>query len=489
MKTREGCLVKEIVANVFLSHKKINKLTLLDYIHNHTKASVPELASVLSVSDRSIKTLIQELQHDILVKVQQNPLHFKNSFYFLDKFTLEDYYHLRKQLELEYYTSSPLLQFFQELIEHRKMSIYDLAERISYSESHTYRLSRKLNDFFAASIFDLAIDEKDYTLELIGEEIEIRLLNYYFYLHIFGDLQWPFQSIPHDYSVVVAKEKDKFLIGNNSNANWTRFEIFITIWKNSMLNNNFIGAVSSDLLRLDEEFKQLIDFSELELFNLNRLSSHSANEKAFFHVLLIYLFPELVSEADKVTLGKKFFEECHDVQMVQHASFLCKKVLQDYNLSQQNFFSLLYETTVLGLLFQDAGLWKFDSLLTHYEASSDFHYPQISDWIAASFGDVFSDTVLFEFCYYLYQIITSYNLHQQAKQLMIYTGFFLYPEMKQIVDRTLTMFYAKHLITFTNNIQDAEIIISDIPHTQIDTPHFLITDIKDLAVWKLLGKF
>lgn len=476
--------MKKQLSQLFLSAKQIRKLTILELLYRERRLTLSHLAALLHTSLRTTKNLINEVTRELTEKFAAAPLGFENNSYLFQTDTPADrYFHWTEQLERDYYADSPTLMVFQEIIELRRVSIYDLAVKINYSISHTYHLVKKINDFLRAFHYDVFITEHDYTVAVTGSELEIRLLNYYIYINVFDPAQWPFKSLREPALPRSSREKCPALPATISPAMAHRLTIFLTVWQIAYNHQCYLAAPAAAITALTDRLAESLSFPPLTALSPD--SRQLSAEQPYYQLLLTFLFPILLSAEQKLAIGRAFLAaEQNNLYLNKAAALLALLSPPAADTSAD----LMYDIVSGSVLFKELQLWKFigSELYPYPEANRP---RDLQRQVKQIYGGCLDKRQLAEFVEYLGRILISYNLKAAAYTLHVYTGFYRRPELKSIIDRSLMIVYDRQSVNIVDDIRAADVIISDVTHALPHKDHFLLSDINDMGVWKELGNF
>lgn len=80
-----------------------------------------------------------------------------------------------------------------DLYNHGEQSIEEMCDRLFISRSSVYRAASQINDFFSET--DLNLKMITAPVEVIGDEIDVRLAAPFLISHYYPELEWPFKLI------------------------------------------------------------------------------------------------------------------------------------------------------------------------------------------------------------------------------------------------------------------------------------------------------
>lgn len=283
---------------LFLSKNQNNKLKILLMLIEKSRINMAMLEATLEITTRIGRNLLEELRVEI-ANVNNDPLfqliNEDKVYYLGPEFDSKKYTYLYNSIKKRYFNSSASYVVLLFFLEKRKSSIAEVAMELMYSQSYSYKLIDLVNDIFVEAGLTIQLEKYDSGVELVGEEIEIRLFHYCSVIYIYNNLEWPFNYFSRKkverIQNYVNYHNTKMLSENNQ----LKRSIIDTIYLQSIHNGKIITAFEKDSVEIYELFEQSFNSVTLSQYIQHNSSLSAAEAKSeirHLYFFINYVIPE-----------------------------------------------------------------------------------------------------------------------------------------------------------------------------------------------------
>lgn len=267
---------------------------------------IVEIEQSLGLLKRETRELTQSLVQDInkiFKKLSCNKLLVhRNHLTFNPPITEEQYVEFLDRIKEMYLFNSSLYKLLMFVLAKRKFTIIEVANFLSYSESHSYKILNKLKKLFNLLQTNINLNkEKQGYFTIIGEQSSIRLLHYFSIILVFRTHQWPFINISEQEVMEIQKYINYKSYNELSPLNKKKSDYLIAIYKNALNTGNTVSFLADDVVALGE---CIIKNNEKNLYFNHLKKEKITNEIIRFSFLSNYFTQELLTVSDKEKLGK-----------------------------------------------------------------------------------------------------------------------------------------------------------------------------------------
>ncbi|WP_176271510.1 helix-turn-helix domain-containing protein, partial [Enterococcus sp. 7E2_DIV0204] len=456
---------------------------------------ISSLAKEYDLTERSLKKILLELTNEIsesnnntFVELISTPLNFVLYNHTKDDAVELD---LLNYLKLEYFSTSSKYAAFKYIMEYRECTISKMAEGLAYSISYLYKLINKLNRIFKELLLDTSIQlYARKTIRLIGPEHEIRLLHYYFTVKIFLDDGWPLVSISEQQILENQKYIKNDDYGHLSILGKKKANLFIGISLNSMQRGKFLpefnewisgGKEILAVFSVEESLKSMRIF-----YHTNYQKNMKKVDSEIFLLSMFSLFslPEILYSHDKMRIADKLIQI--DNKVIKNTKKIVTIITKNKNLSLEKKKLIFFESIVIiiNMLFFD--IWKsYNQVNTSQLSTTTDELFQLLIGMCKSIPVQALPICLKE----LQILVDSYAIYEEKKVIQIYIETCENIIVKSRISNYISVTYSNAACVLTENIGDADIIITDavpVNHAYKGKVIFF-SDIDSIDNWKRLG--
>lgn len=488
-------LLPENVLRLFFSEIQLQKLLIIHDLHNYG-IQVTVLERKLKVSKKKVKRAINSLQLDIADYNDQNKKELllivdKNVVHLSKNVKDEDYVQLLQYIREKYLLSSSLYNSLLFVLEQRKFTVMELANNLSYSESYTYKLLKKIESFFL--IMDLGVSilkKSDKILCLSGEEVVIRLLHYLMINIISSKNSWYFQTISELQIETIHSFVNSKRIKTFSPSNLKRVNIIMAVYEVAIRK----GYVSAELPDSVKSVGRILNKEKELPMYLTYLQKRELGEIGGLHDELIqlafilnYFTRELRTKNEKIVLGKELVNNNRN-KIINPCVLLINQICEKYTLTEESYFLLVYSICNHFIVIHYLKLYKFmkfDKFQLRNEKTEKFIKSAIKKSFSKYYKEPSFDKLVFNFT----KIIMGYVKLNKDIPVGVYVEFQRRPEYKSVVENALIHNYSANALKLVNNYKDADIIISDNYVVKTNQEYFYFRDVFDKVAWNKLGAY
>lgn len=485
----------EEICSLFLTKIQVQKLTIIYEMHSN-KLQLFEIESFLNEPRKKIKRVVESLKLDIseysrINKKRCSLIVEKEKVYFSPDLCDEEFVNLKSFLQEEYLRASGAYRGLLYILEKRCFSITKLAKHLSYSESYTYKIMKKIKEFLIVMDLEIFISKKNETiLQLLGDEVSIRLLHYLTIHYVSANEKWWFhtihkQRIDTEYSFMNSNRIKKL-----SKSNLQRVHIIFAIYEIAIKK----GCLSKDLPNSVVHLGKIIN-KEKELSKyLNDLNKKRAVKTNNLHVevlqfasLLNYFTQELRTKEEKINIGKEIVNN-ESNEIAKPCISLLKQVCKKYTMSKDIYYILAYQLCNRLIVIHHLNYFKFmkfNKCQVLKGETEKFICSIVEESLKEYCSEESYQNLLLSFT----QVVLSYLTLSSGESLKIYIEFHRNPECKVIIENILIYNYRKQVLRIVDDFNEADIVISDTFIPGDKEKFFYFHDVFDRTAWYNLGTY
>ncbi|MGC3749204.1 helix-turn-helix domain-containing protein [Enterococcus faecalis] len=359
-------MLPENILRLFFSDLQFQKLLIIHYLHN-TTLQVPVLEKELKVSKKKVKRAINSIQLDIIDYNDKNRKELlliadKNVVHLSKNIKDEDYVQLLQYIREKYLLSSSLYNSLLFTLEKRNFTVMELANKLSYSESYTYKLVKKIEKFFLLMDLGISILKKsDKILCLSGDEVVMRLLHYLLINIISSEKNWYFQTISKSQIETIHSFVNSKRVKHFSPSNLKKVNIIMAVYEVA-IRNGYVSAELPDSVRsvgriLNKEKELPMYLTYLQKRELGEIGG-LYDELIQLAFILNYFTRELRTKNEKIVLGKELVNNNRN-KIINPCILLINQICEKYTLTEESYFLLVYSICNHFIVIHYLKLYKF----------------------------------------------------------------------------------------------------------------------------------
>lgn len=404
--------------------------------------------------------------------------------------------HVIDTLCLSYVSVSPEYLILAAASAKNYDTLESLAQSISLSPSYTYKNLNKLNKYLSHFKVKIAFGGSSKTNNLYGSEVNVRFFLCYLYWNILRGLSWPFRKSPDYFKHLPIPIQTKL-----APSQLTRLRYFqnITYWrvlslqKKITLNEDFVSyliildAVNPTSFTL--EFDNLLTSEELVV------------EQYYFAFLSRFFIADIDTKEMKVRAAQLFLAS--QLPLSQSCQQLLDLLRSTYSLTMNDEeYHTFYYHLMLALLYIKyigndykpfvEGIESLASLDIENQNFANIEKELRLFTINFFENDLFFDTkvasgLINHMANLLFYIIDASKKNKPLKIFCQYSkNFYTVDEIKN----SLSSIFSSSDISFTDNVQQADIVISDSYEGDIPNHNFFyFATPYDPQTWNSLSQF
>ena len=453
----------------FISPAEEKKLEIFKVVCNSNGVTLVQLSEVLNIPQKSLQKYIYFLNEDLQL-LSPHLLLSKNHYnqYFVDR--AEDDEPFYAKLMYHYLLNSTQYTLIHYLIGRPQMTLTQLCLDLHVSQSHMYRLIKKINQLLDKFQIQIRTDLNN-RIVLAGKELDIRIFTYSFLTQSAPADLWLLPSVSHknveEFTAFFAVSHFDPLTKNKLAAFWQAV-VSRTIQKKYLpaIPEKYMGLMNFYCFLPEEILESL--FLSADYASEKTLQSEYLYLNFFLHVFLPGVIPQAKNQAiiqeikhsdtDLVRFFTAMIKNWHDTfapsQEVAEFEKLLSSCLLVFNLS-----------IIIGIDLLE--VWQLEhQLLTENTPSKDKTYEAICNLLLTHverypFADLdkeyFEQTQLPYLAHLLY-LETQMNT---PPTVSIYIQTTIQYRTKQMIETRIRSIYSKASVTFVNQMEAADLLITD----------------------------
>ncbi|HAP3559836.1 helix-turn-helix domain-containing protein [Enterococcus faecalis] len=457
-----------VVYNLYPRGKQMNEL------ENLCQVSKNELKRVLKVLDEEVKSLhfFDKVNNIIVVK--------DKFVSFNSEINEATYTMLLMQLRKKYLLSSSVYKALLFVLEQRYFCLQELADHLFYSDSYTYKIIKRLKNFFYYLETDLKlvkVNKSDLYLE--GRESSKIIFHYLLVMLVSHENDWVFQDSEKE--VVLSYQPTKILDSLEllSDCNRDKILNLLAIYKITSHVKDPLFCLSKNIIEIGE----LMDNDGEFPFYINQTIDVLNDDRNLHFLFMVHYFiQELRDRNQKILVGKNY-TTLEKNEIIQTCMYFLEDIKQNFSISQDCYYELLYTLCKRLVVVHHLGLhqFMFERHTVEFKGVVDRRVEVLFDKYFYGYQNERSYAKL---KYSLIPLVTSYVKLAVEQPLKIYVEFQHHSEDRMIVVNALKHRYSTKILEIVESYELADIIISDTPSISFkEKTYFLIRHALDPHTW------
>lgn len=457
-----------VVYNLYPRGKQMNEL------ENLCQISKNELKRVLKVLDEEVKSLhfFDKVNNIIVVK--------DKFVSFNSEINEATYTMLLMQLRKKYLLSSSVYKALLFVLEQRYFCLQELADHLFYSDSYTYKIIKRLKNFFYYLETDLKlvkVNKSDLYLE--GRESSKIIFHYLLVMLVSHENDWVFQDSEKE--VVLSYQPTKILDSLEllSDCNRDKILNLLAIYKITSHVKDPLFCLSKNIIEIGE----LMDNDGEFPFYINQTVDVLNDDRNLHFLFMVHYFiQELRDRNQKILVGKNY-TTLEKNEIIQTCMYFLEDIKQNFSISQDCYYELLYTLCKRLVVVHHLGLhqFMFERHTVEFKGVVDRRVEVLFDKYFYGYQNERSYAKL---KYSLIPLVTSYVKLAVEQPLKIYVEFQHHSEDRMIVVNALKHRYSTKILEIVESYELADIIISDTPSISFkEKTYFLIRHALDPHTW------
>ncbi|EGS7941961.1 hypothetical protein I4L62_002717, partial [Enterococcus faecalis] len=457
-----------VVYNLYPRGKQMNEL------ENLCQVSKNELKRVLKVLDEEVKSLhfFDKVNNIIVVK--------DKFVSFNSEINEATYTMLLMQLRKKYLLSSSVYKALLFVLEQRYFCLQELADHLFYSDSYTYKIIKRLKNFFYYLETDLKlvkVNKSDLYLE--GRESSKIIFHYLLVMLVSHENDWVFQDSEKE--VVLSYQPTKILDSLEllSDCNRDKILNLLAIYKITSHVKDPLFCLSKNIIEIGE----LMDNDGEFPFYINQTVDVLNDDRNLHFLFMVHYFiQELRDRNQKILVGKNY-TTLEKNEIIQTCMYFLEDIKQNFSISQDCYYELLYTLCKRLVVVHHLGLhqFMFERHTVEFKGVVDRRVEVLFDKYFYGYQNERSYAKL---KYSLIPLVTSYVKLAVEQPLKIYVEFQHHSEDRMIVVNALKHRYSTKILEIVESYELADIIISDTPSISFkEKTYFLIRHALDPHTW------
>ncbi|MEX1530287.1 helix-turn-helix domain-containing protein [Enterococcus sp. C73] len=457
-----------VVYNLYPRGKQMNEL------ENLCQVSKNELKRVLKVLDEEVKSLhfFDKVNNIIVVK--------DKFVSFNSEINEATYTMLLMQLRKKYLLSSSVYKALLFVLEQRYFCLQELADHLFYSDSYTYKIIKRLKNFFYYLETDLKlvkVNKSDLYIE--GRESSKIIFHYLLVMLVSHGNDWVFQDSEKEALLSYQPPKILDSLELLSDCNRDKILNILAIYKITSHVKDPLLCLSKNIIEIGE----LMDNDGEFPFYINQtVDVFNDDRNIHFLFMVHYFIQELRDRNQKILVGKNY-TTLEENEIIQMCMYFLEDIKQNFSISQDCYYELLYTLCKRLVVVHHLGLhqFMFERHTVEFKGVVDRRVEVLFDKYFYGYQNERSYAKL---KYSLIPLVTSYVKLAVEQPLKIYVEFQHHSEDRMIVVNALKHRYSTKILEIVESYELADIIISDTPSTSFkEKTYFLIRHALDPHTW------
>lgn len=457
-----------VVYNLYPRGKQMNEL------ENLCQVSKNELKRVLKVLDEEVKSLhfFDKVNNIIVVK--------DKFVSFNSEINEATYTMLLMQLRKKYLLSSSVYKALLFVLEQRYFCLQELADHLFYSDSYTYKIIKRLKNFFYYLETDLKlvkVNKSDLYIE--GRESSKIIFHYLLVMLVSHGNDWVFQDSEKEALLSYQPPKILDSLELLSDCNRDKILNILAIYKITSHVKDPLLCLSKNIIEIGE----LMDNDGEFPFYINQTDDVFNDDRNIHFLFMVHYFiQELRDRSQKILVGKNY-TTLEENEIIQTCMYFLEDIKQNFSISQDCYYELIYTLCKRLVVVHHLGLhqFMFERHTVEFKGVVDRRVEVLFDKYFYGYQNERSYAKL---KYSLIPLVTSYVKLAVEQPLKIYVEFQHHSEDRMIVVNALKHRYSTKILEIVERYELADIIISDTPSTSFkEKTYFLIRHALDPHTW------
>lgn len=457
-----------VVYNLYPRGKQMNDL------ENLCQVSKNELKRVLKVLDEEVKSLHFFDKVDNIIVVKDKFVSFSSE---INEAT---YTMLLMQLRKKYLLSSSVYKALLFVLEQRYFCLQELADHLFYSDSYTYKIIKRLKNFFYYLETDLKlvkVNKSDLYME--GSESSKIIFHYLLVMLVSHGNDWVFQDSEKEVPLSYQPPKILDSLELLSDCNRDKILNLLAIYKITSHVKDPLFCLSKNIIEIGE----LMDNDGEFPFYINQTVDVLNDDRNLHFLFMVHYFiQELRDRNQKILVGKNY-TTLEKNEIIQTCMYFLEDIKQNFSISQDCYYELLYTLCKRLVVVHHLGLhqFMFERHTVEFKGVVDRRVEVLFDKYFYGYQNERSYAKL---KYSLIPLVTSYVKLAVEQPLKIYVEFQHHSEDRMIVVNALKHRYSTKILEIVESYELADIIISDTPSISFkEKTYFLIRHALDPHTW------
>lgn len=457
-----------VVYNLYPRGKQMNEL------ENLCQVSKNELKRVLKVLDEEVKSLhfFDKVNNIIVVK--------DKFVSFNSEINEATYTMLLMQLRKKYLLSSGVYKALLFVLEQRYFCLQELADHLFYSDSYTYKIIKRLKNFFYYLETDLKlvkVNKSDLYIE--GRESSKIIFHYLLVMLVSHGNDWVFQDSEKEALLSYQPPKILDSLELLSDCNRDKILNILAIYKITSHVKDPLLCLSKNIIEIGE----LMDNDGEFPFYINQTVDVFNDDRNIHFLFMVHYFIQELRDRRQKTLVGKNYTTLEENEIIQTCMYFLEDIKQNFSISQDCYYELLYTLCKRLVVVHHLGLhqFMFERHTVEFKGVVDRRVEVLFDKYFYGYQNERSYAKL---KYSLIPLVTSYVKLAVEQPLKIYVEFQHHSEDRMIVVNALKHRYSTKILEIVERYELADIIISDTPSTSFkEKTYFLIRHALDPHTW------
>ncbi|MFG5477748.1 helix-turn-helix domain-containing protein [Enterococcus faecalis] len=464
--TQLKCLI--VVYNLYPKGKQMNELENLCQVSKH------ELKRVLKILNEEAESLQSFDKVNNIIVVNDKFISFNSE---INEAT---YTMLLMELRKKYLLSSSVYKALLFVLEQRYFCLQELADHLFYSDSYTYKIMKRLKNFFYYLETDLRLVKVNKSkIYIEGSESSKIIFHYLLVMLVSHGNDWVFQDSEKE--VLLSCQPPKILdkLELLTNCNRDKILNILAIYKITSHANESLLYLPKNIVEMGEVMDNDGEFP----FYINQTVDVLNDDRNIHFLFMVHYFiQELRDRNQKILVGKNY-TTLEENEIIQTCMYFLEDIKQNFSISQDCYYELLYTLCKRLVVVHHLRLhqFMFERHTVEFKGVVDRCVEVLFDKYFYSYQNERSYAKL---KYSLIPLVTSYVKLAVEQPLKIYVEFQHHSEDRMIVVNALKHRYSTKILEIVERYELADIIISDTPSTSFkEKTYFLIRHALDPHTW------
>ncbi len=405
------------------------------------------------------------------------------------------------KLRLTYLKTSINFKIMEALLQNKFSTTEELANKLYLSSSYLYKHLKEIK--IILSEFNIGINfraSSSHNSNLECSELQLRFFMVYIFWSLFKGIEWPFEKIPKD--IFDYYEQDNIFsdIKESSKKERLRYLVAISFWRSNK-KNEFV-SLEDDLVKIIEVFTVYKDISRPFIRSINGYNSSVYQQEILsFNFLARMVMGNIDNDNNRLNISKGLLQL--EVPIIKYCSNLLDAIIEDFDLVMRDEEKLLnFYYIVLCHLYtyyigvSDKKYLNHSMDIDHIKIHKNYEFNSKNEDIKNFYKRYVSSCSLKEFIpnkkfsLLLESLVYFIIDNNKKKKIKIFVNFSRIIAGEDFIKHKILDMFGTDNITFTLNILNADIIISDCYEGNVPQNNcFYIEELYDLGIWKNLFDF
>lgn len=456
----------------FLQASKKNQLKIIQELMRTGASGQKTLAEVVQIEELRLKRYIRNINFDARFIgeyefIEKN----KDGFLQINPVYYDEYDNFYVRLQNRYLNDSLTFQLCKLICGYPQVTIGKVCEKLLISRAHAYRTIKELN--LILSFYEVNIENnKNSILTLSGRELIVRTFLYDFVIQCISHNEWIFVTTT---KLEIQTSVLKFLPLSTDYYSQHQAFVFFAILQNRLRTKHYLPIIKD---KSEEEYLELFQcFSKLDVFEFfirqKLLDPEKRNTEYlylsfFFSVYLKKFLPE----------SRNLFVAANLLHSNDPIHVILRKLVDsweknfNFSISTEQKMEMLHSCSILYMLTtvmktNPLKIWHRESKTKSDSLVSDENIEKkIIEFLVDFFNEInFSernekgllDIILKKF----YNLLYLETIKQKNRSVTIFLYFTKNLNSKDLLYKLLTKMYSGFFIKFSEDEQDANIVVTD----------------------------